>query len=493
MSTLDLLLINPNGRKKIYQELSSDLAAIEPPTWGVLLATSIRKRGPSVKLLDADAEGMTSEEVAAYVEKEDPRLVVMVVHGQQPSASTQNMPAAHDTCVAIKKKMSSRKILMLGTHPSALPERTMREEPIDYVCDGEGPSTILGLLQEKPDLTSIGSLWYRKGDAILHNPSAPLIENLDEEFSGFAWDLLPMEKYRAHNWHCFDRIHERMPYASIYTSFSCPFKCAFCCIASPYGGAGQGYRRFSPEAVIQEIDVLVTKYKVRNIKFIDEMFVLNEKHVLGICDLIIERGYDLNIWAYARIDTIKDSMIEKLKKAGFNWLGIGIESASKFVRDGMDKHFNVKDIKLIIDKVRASGINIGANFIFGLPDDTMESMQQTLDMAIDVCPDWANFYSAMAYPGSKLYTLAVEKKWPLPASWLGFSQHAFETLPLPTDHLPASDVLRFRDHAFHTFFTHPKYLAHVEKRFGPDTLKHVQDMTKHRLKRKYAASESVTA
>lgn len=492
MSRLDLLLVNPNGRKQVYQSLSTDLAAIEPPTWAILVASFVRKNGYSVKILDAEAESLTPDQVAQQVSRDNPLLVALIVHGQQPSASTQNMPAARATCAAIKKTAPEIPILMGGTHPSSLPERTLREEPVEYVCNGEGPYTILPLLEglrsgKSFSLDKIGGLWWREGDAVRHNPPSPLVQDLDVEFGPLAWDLLPMDKYRAHNWHCFDRIHERQPYASLYTSFSCPFQCTFCCIASPYGGPGQGYRRFNPEWVIKEIDVLVNRYKVRNIKIIDEMFVLNEKHVIGICDLIIQRGYDLNIWAYARVDTIRDSMLQKLRKAGFTWLGIGIESASKYVRDGVSKSFGKHDIQAVIQRTRDADINIGANFIFGLPDDTLESMNETLQMAIDLCPDWGNFYAAMAYPGSKLYAMAIEKGWPLPESWLGYSQHAYETLPLPTDRLTASEVLKFRDEAFQRFFTHQRYLSYIEERFGPQTLQHVKQMVKIPLPRKHVS------
>jgi radical SAM superfamily enzyme YgiQ (UPF0313 family) len=487
---LDLLLINPSSRVRVYQSLGSELAAIEPPVWAGLIATFIRNRGFSVQILDADAEGLGPEEVAACVSQRVPRLVGVIVYGQQPSASTQNMTAAGELCRAIKTKLPDQPLLMGGLHPSALPERTMREEAVDFVCQGEGPYTILGLLMafnsNRPiDLSCINGLWYREGAAIRSTLPASIIEDLDKDLPSVAWDLLPIDKYRAHNWHCFGHVGERKPYASMYTSLGCPFRCSFCCINAPFGKPMIRYR--SPESVIQEIDVLVNTYHVRNIKMADEMFVLNERQVIGICDLIIERGYDLNIWAYARIDTVKDSMLAKLKKAGFNWLGIGIESASKYVRDGVDKSFGKKDIKLIVEKIRAAGINIGANFIFGLPDDTLETMQETLDMAIDLCPDWANFYSAMAYPGSKLYDMAVEKGIALPETWVGFSQHAYETLPLPTDTVSAGQVLSFRDRAFHVFFEHPKYLGYIEKKFGPETGAHIREMTKHRLKRKFAA------
>jgi anaerobic magnesium-protoporphyrin IX monomethyl ester cyclase len=247
------------------------------------------------------------------------------------------------------------------------------------------------------------------------------------------------------------------------------------------------YRFWSPTRVIEAIDVLVNKYGVRNIKFADEMFVLNVRHVSAICDLIVERGYDLNIWAYARIDTVKDGMLDKLKLAGFNWLAFGIEAASDRVLNDVDKRYEVKQVYDTIAKVRAAGINIIGNYIFGLPEDDLESMQQTLNLALELNTEFANFYSAMAYPGSALYSQAVANGWPLPQTWSGYSQHAVDTLPLPTKHLPAGEVLKFRDHAFHTYFTHPSYLSYVERRFGTETVAHIRDMSTHRLERKFAA------
>ena len=121
-----------------------------------------------------------------------------------------------------------------------------------------------------------------------------------------------MCKYRAHNWHCFDHIEHRKPYASLQTSLGCPYKCSFCCINSPFGTPGIRY--WSSENVITQIEILVEKYGIKNIKIPDEMFVLNPKQVIGICDEIIDRGYGkkLNFWAYARIDTLEDN--EMLKK-----------------------------------------------------------------------------------------------------------------------------------------------------------------------------------
>ena len=485
--SLDVMLINPGSRTAVYQELGDRYSAIEPPSLAGLFATYLRKHGLSVEIVDAPALNLSPAGVAETIHDNfEPALLVMVVYGFQPSASTQNMNAAGETCAAIKALREDWRIMMTGTHPAALPERTMLEERIDFVCDREGPETILltarALKAKSPDFSKIPSLWYRDGKAIRSNAPGELMDDLDGAMPGVAWDLLPMDKYRAHNWHCFEDIHHREPYVSMHTSLGCPYKCTFCCINAPFGKPS--YRLWSPEAVIKEIDLLVERHGVKNIKFVDEMFVLNRNHVLGICDRIIERKHDLNIWAYARVDTVKDEFLDKLARAGFRWLALGIESGSKHVRDGVEKgRFGSTDILKVVKKIQDAGINVIGNYIFGLPDDTRESMQETLDLALEANCEFANFYCAMAYPGSKLYAMALEKKWQLPESWIGYSQHGYETLPLRTDALTSAEVLRFRDEAFHRYFTDAGYLALVGRKFGEDVVSHIRDMTKIRLRR----------
>jgi hypothetical protein len=111
-------------------------------------------------------------------------------------------------------------------------------------------------------------------------------------------------------------------------------------------------------------------------------------------------------------------------------------------------------------------------------------MQETLDLATELNCEFANFYSAMAYPGAPLYRLAVEKGWTLPEQWSGFSQHSHDCTPLPTDHISAADVLRFRDQAFHRYFANRRYLQMVEQRFGSITRQHIAEMSGHRLRRR---------
>jgi anaerobic magnesium-protoporphyrin IX monomethyl ester cyclase len=497
MNKKDVVLISPPARLQVYQGLSGSLAGIEPPVWAGLIAQFLLNKGVSVSIIDAEANNFDHKQSAEAAASYNPDLVVFVVYGQQPSASTQCMPAAAITCNFLKE-ITSAPTMVMGTHSSALPLRTLQQEPYDFVCQGEGPYTVYGLiraLKDKTALSEVSGLWYVEKGLPKNNPIKDKIVDLDKELPRQAFELLDMTKYRAHNWHCFDDLDSRNSYASLQTSLGCPYKCSFCCINAPFGGASIRY--WSSQNVLEQIDELVNKYNVKNIKIPDEMFVLNKNHVIEICDGIIARGYKLNIWAYARVDTIKDYYLEKLKKAGFNWLGIGIESGSKFVRDGVEKgRFDLPEIVSIVSKIREHGIYVAANYIFGLPDDTHETMQETLDLATSLNTEWANFYSAMAYPGSPLYEHALENKIATPdldggPGWIGYSQHAFNCMPLPTNTLAYTEVLDFRDKAFNTYFKSPMYLKMIQDKFGQSVVDHINEMVSYNLPRAHHKSNGI--
>jgi len=494
----DLLLINPGNRAQIYQSLGHDLAAIEPPVWAGLMATFARTHGYSVELLDANAEQLTPAETAARVADVSPLLTAVVVYGHNPSASTQVMPAAGALCRAIRAHAPDTRLLMVGGHVSALPHRTMAEEAVDFVGVGEGVYTIVDLIDalragDGPD--NVRGVMFRRNGSLHATPHPPLVQHLDREMPGVAWDLLPMDRYRAHNWHGFGES-SRTPYASLYTTLGCPYHCSYCCIQAPFKAGERAlgltdsvnsYRMWSARHVVDQIGILVDRYGVRHLKFADEMFVLNPRHVRAICDLIIERGYPLNIWAYARVDTVSDDMPDLLKRAGINWLAVGIEAGAAHVRDDVAKSFTERQIVDTIARIRSAGINVIANYIFGLPEDTLETMQATLDLALELNCEFANFYSAMAYPGSRLYQVALERGWTLPAHWSGYSQHAVDTLPLPTRYLTAREVLRFRDEAFQTYFQRPAYRRMIGDTFGAAAVADIERMAAHTLRREALA------
>ncbi len=504
--SLDLLLVNPGGQCRIYQNLGDNLAAKEPPIWAGLLATHARHRGRSVQILDANARDLDAEVVGAMVAELRPLLTVVVVYGHNPNASTFAMPGALDICNALAEHDPEGKVMLLGGHVAALPERTLREEMVDYVCGGEGPYTIddlLGALRadyDDPELHKVRGLLWWDGDTVRTNTAAPIVRELPQEMPGMAWDLLPMDRYRAHNWHCFGRA-SREPYAALYTTLGCPFTCTFCCIQAPFksGEAAAGfdpalnsYRRFDPDMVVAQITNLVDEHGVSNIKIADELFLLHKGHVGRICDGLTALKADLNLWAYARVDTCRDeALLARMREAGVRWLAIGIESASEKVRADVDKGYRPEAIQKAVLLVQKSGIHVMGNYIFGLPEDDLSTMRQTLDFAKDLNTEFANFFSAMAYPGSQLYRDALARGWPLPDSWAGYSQHSRNCLPLPTKHLSGPEVLSFRDAAFREYFDRPAYREMVARTFGPAVALDVERMVAQPLARDHSQAAAL--
>ena len=502
--SLDILFVNPSAQAGIYQGLAESLTAVEPPLFCRLLASYMKAKGASVDILDAEAMGYGPSATASALDRE-PQLVVILAYGHQPSASTQVMPAVIETCREMKKWNPAIPILVVGGHPAALPERTLEETGANFVCTGEGPVMIAALTEclksgamfssRSDAFEDVPGLCHRVGQKIIKTGAAENIWNLTEEMPGGMWEKLPMDAYRAHNWHCFGE-ESRTPYASIYTTLGCPYSCSFCNIQNPfregdklrYGGKANSYRMWNPVRVGDEIQLLVEKYGIRNLKIADEMFVLNRSHVLNVCEQIISRGLGdkLNAWCYARVDTLKDDrLLERMREAGIRWCGVGIESMSEHVRDGVDKNdFTVDDIFKACDKLRQHDICLAANFMFGLPDDDEKSMNETLDMAFEIMPEWCNFYCTVAYPGTALYQQTLENGWELPASWSGYSHHAYDYLPLRTKHLTAAEVLRFRDAAFQKFYNSPSYQSRVLTNFGPRAVVEVQEMARMPLRRK---------
>jgi radical SAM superfamily enzyme YgiQ (UPF0313 family) len=246
-------------------------------------------------------------------------------------------------------------------------------------------------------------------------------------------------------------------------------------------------RFWSPEFIVNEFDKLAA-LGVRTIRIVDEMFLLNRKYYVPLCELIASREYasELRMWAYSRVDTIKNPEFLKLvRSAGIKWLCLGIESADRKVRLEISKgKFEDVDIKTVIKYVHEADIEVMANYIVGLPGENRDLMQKTLDLSLELCTSGWNMYAAMALPGSALYKQAIQNNYNMPESYEGYSFHSYETVPMPTEYLSAAEVLQFRDEAFTVYHTNRKFLKRIEENFGATAAQNILEMTKIKLKRK---------
>ena len=504
---LDCIFLVANSASKTYQSLSKTYSAIEPPTWALLLAQSTRSVGFNIDILDANAEDLSELEILNNIKKKNPKLICLVVYGQNVNAGTTNMSGAVHLSEFLKKKIDTP-ISIIGSHVQALPIDTLkREKSIDFVFTNEGVYALRNILKindyTSENLSKIRGIAYRNKDKVIINKLEVIVPNekMDTDLPGYAWDLLPYKKkpldlYRAPMWHAEYNFEKRTPYASLQTSLGCQFGCNFCMIniinrndtdeigvASNYSGM----RFWSTDFIIKEFDKLI-KMGVRTIRIVDEMFLLNPKYYIPLCKQLAERnkGDSLRIWSYSRIDTVKrPETLELVRKAGIKWLALGIESGDKSVRLEVDKgKFEDVDVRKVIQKVHDANINVMANYIYGLPGDTKETIQKTFDLSLELCTAGWNTYGAMALPGSLLYKKAKDDGVELPSSYEGYSFHSYDTVPLPTENLTAKEVITLRDEAFDKYHNHKPFLDLITKKFGSEAAENIVEMTKIKLKRK---------
>jgi len=406
----DITLLRYNNRNINYQNLASDLAAIEPPLWMALRATEFSCKYEVPVIIDLEVNDIN-----------------------------------------INKSCSRIEIFPSGNHPSA------------YIQQRQGIEELTKKLQKQGKTVKI---WWE----------LPRFQRNCRPM----WGLFDLNKYRAHNWHCWGG-YPRTPYGIVYSSFSCPYQCKFCAIHDFYGK----YEEI-PLGLVWDNILWLVKKGVKNLKFIDELFFYNPKRVEYICDKIIAEGFnDLNIWAYARIDLINKKLLIKLKRAGFRWLGIGIESGNEEIRKkNLKGCINNRKIKETVYSIQDSGIAIGANYIFGFPEDNLNTIYETFNFAEELNCEYSNFYTMMAYPGSQLYKTAKKNKWELPKNWSGYSQYSYDCLPVRTKYLRSEVVLGFRDNAFTAYYTNPFYLKSIKEKFGDSAVEDIKKMVSIKLKRK---------
>ena len=505
---IDVLFISPGNTDRIYQELSKKYTTIEPPTWSLLLSESCRSLGYSVSILDINAENLSDEEVHERVCELDPRLIVFVVYGQNVNAGTVSMSGAVRSSEDLKKRGLQCPISFVGSHVQALPKKSLiDEESIDFVFTNEGVYALRNLLGEdnfgEDVLSRTKGIAWRKNDEIIINPAEGVVpqERMDIDLPGYAWDLLPYNKkpldlYRAPMWHSEYKEETRSPYAAIQTSLGCKFGCGFCMINminrddEAEIGVASNYskmRHWSTEFIIKEFDKL-NALGVKTIKITDELFLLNKKFYVPLCKLLSERTYskDLLMWAYSRIDTVRDpEALKLLRKAGIRWLALGIESADRMVRLEVSKgKFEDVDIIKVVKQVEEAGIHVMANYIFGLPGDTHESMRKTLDFSMKLNTIGWNAYGAMALPGSDLYRDAVMQGQDLPDSYEGYSFFGYNTVPASNGILSSAEILKFRDEAWREYHSNPKFLERIRESFGEEQVANIQDMLEVKLARR---------
>jgi radical SAM superfamily enzyme YgiQ (UPF0313 family) len=286
---LDVLFVNADSSLAAYQSLSDTYSAIEPPTWALLLAASCRSRGFGVGILDCTAERLDAAAATRRIAEADPRLVCLVVYGQNPNSGTTNMIGATALVERLKLEHPDLPTCLVGSHASALPLEVLAIPGIDFVLLNEGVYALWNLLRTdlRTDLRTVRGIGFKEdGHPVLNDPERIVPQDrMDADLPGYAWDLLPcrdkpLDLYRAHFWHANFDHGRRTPFAAIYTSLGCRFRCDFCMInilnrvdnsAEVSAAASPVMRFWSPQFMLEQFDILA-KLGVTTVRLSEAVF-----------------------------------------------------------------------------------------------------------------------------------------------------------------------------------------------------------------------------
>ena len=488
----DILLIAPNEKLRIYGDTASKYSAIQPNIYMALIEAYLSSKNIDVMMIDGEVDDLTNEELANLVISIQPKLVGIVATGVNPSSSTMSMVSVISFFELLNSKLNefdkAPTTFVVGGHPTVLPERTYSDTHADFVIIGEGYETIEQLyfsIESNDDFANIPGLGFSTEHGFNQNPAPDLIDV--DVLPQINWHKMDPTKYRAHNWHCFgDDIDNRSPYAVLWTSMGCPYPCEFCCINNVFGK--RTFRFRSMEKVVQELDDLVQNYNVKHLKILDELFVIKHKRIDEFCDLLEERQYDLNIWCYARVDSVTPRLLQRLSKVGVRWIGYGFEAGdNEEALTSVDKRVrnNSPTPAEVVHMTRQAKINIVGHAILGLWDDDEQAIFNNRDFLYKHEFEWNNIYPTFAYPGTPLYDKYLAAGIiDEPSNWECYGLYSYECEPLPTKYLTAAEVLQLRDTIFTEIYTNENTLSMLEAKFGLKTRLHVEEMVKRPLRRR---------
>ena len=443
-----LLLVNPpaiNGirftRQGRCQEREEVLGTTKPPYTLVVVAALLRARGLPFTLVDQTADGSSTVDVIGRLR----------ASGFVPDAvifpSTTPTLEADEVEMAAYKEAFGAPLFCFGPHASTVPRQSMDKAPnVDGMFVGEPEDGILALaaLDSLDGLGAIDCLTYRRGAEVVPHRAKG-------SFSGFAsmpfpaWDLLPLDAYTL--------PLEGKPYVLVETSRGCPYTCDFC--VAPLH-QGHKFRERDPKALVDEIAHAKQALGVHHFYLWGDTVTLNAKSFSRFCDELVARNLGIRWFGNARADNLTDpAFVTRLRDSGCWMLSMGIESESPDVRKSMEKRLEERKVRTAFANLRTAGIKSFAFFIYGYPGETPESMERTTDYALELDPDFANFYPAVPYPGTDLHDKVVREGLLPEEDW---TKMEYSYYVLRGNGLDEASVMGAIQRARRRFFLRPKYL-----------------------------------
>jgi len=389
-------------------------------------------------LIDAIAERLDNKKLADKALEFNPGLIIL-------NTAIPSIEGDMNCAGVLKKVLPSSRIAVVGMFPSIYGRECLtRYEQVDYAVMDEPEwviSRLAGVVEGKDTNASVRGLIFRDGPDVIINERQKLAENNPDDLPFPARDLLNNDAYRLPT--------NGKKFTLLSVGRGCSSNCIYC-VANVY--YGKRFRKRSVKNIIEEIELCIRDFNITNFLFWGESFTTDTKYGEEICDEIINRGLKISWSTTSRVDTLTQELLNKMKKAGCILLGLGIESYDQEVLNLARKGITTDQIDMAVMMTRKAGLSSMGHFMFGLPGDTREKAMKSISFA---CKNvtYAQFYSAIPYPGTELGRIAGEKNW---IEESDFSKYELTQSVMGNGSLSAKEVKRLRDYAYRKFYFRPR-------------------------------------
>lgn len=422
------------------------------PKLGLLYVAGFVEQELAIRpeFIDCPAERIAYEGLERRLREAAPDVVGI-------STLTFNLIDCWKTVKLVKRVHPNAKVVIGGQHVTLYPDETLGLQGVDYIVHGEGERTFVRLVQaleaggDPAVLREIPGLGF-------HDAGQPVIHRAQDRLDDL--DRLAMPARHLVDLNNYDHIAaEGDRLATMQTSRGCPAKCLFCDIRMTK------FRKRSAENVLEELRYL-TDRGVDDIFFVDDTITIDRNRLYEICDLIKKSGLDLHFKVSARVDTVKPKLLEALREAGCYRIHYGVESATPRLLKYLQKQVTPEKVAQAFRWTRDAGIGSFAYCMIGIPTETKQEMMNTVDFAIALDPDYAQFSICTPYPRTALYESMLTMGHITEDYWRAFATNPSEDFRVRFwNNLYSEDELReLQAEAHRRFYSRARYIARQVKR-----------------------------
>lgn len=391
-----VLLVSPYGFVSKYAR-NPNLDITAAPMGLAYIAAVLEQNGHKVSALDCLVERSDKRDVELHIKREKPDVVGI-------QAFTPSVHYAIEIAETVKEVDYEIKVVLGGTHPTALPEATLgMSDLVDFIVRHEGEYTFLNLvnaLEKGADyraLKEIKGISFKYNGKVINTLNAPLVMDLDT-IPFPALHLFPVNEYQY--------FGAKKEIYSLVSSRGCPYPCEFCA-----SSLIKRWRGRSAKNIVDEMEWARKEFGFSGFAFMDDLAAFKRDRIFEICNEMRERGLDFAWGVTARVDNLDKEMLTEMEDTNCRCMFLGVESGSQEILDRMKKGITLEQIRKAFKWINELGMDSIASVTLGYPGETRETIEQTTKFVIELDPGVLVMSAATPYPGAPYFQRAQEEGW----------------------------------------------------------------------------------